>query len=236
MRRATCVTCALAWLVLASVGSASAQTATAGPAGWRAWYPVVSIGGGWAGAESLGAVTADTRASGLGTLTPSPFTLFQTDSTLGNTTRLEIGLAVPVTARIAVEIVGTSARPTLETSIRGDAEGTPPAVASERIDEYTVGARVLYALPRWSLGRRGRPYLAAGGAYLRQLHEARVLVETGQVWTAAAGLRLWLLGAPPGRSLGVTTELGWHWRTGGIALVDGVRGVPTASVRLFAGL
>lgn len=222
--------------LLAAAGRSSAQPAGAAPVSWRPGHPVLSVGGGWSGSEALGTVTASTRATTLGTLTPPPFTLFDTTSTLDGAARLELGLAVPVTRTLAVEVVGGAARPTLTVAISGDAEGAPAVTASERVDEYTVGARLLYGLPRWSFGGRGRPYLAAGGAYLRQLHEERVLVETGQVWSAAAGLRLWLLGARQGRSLGVTTELGWHWRSGGIAFTGGTRGMPTASVRLFAGL
>ena len=234
MRRA-CVMCG-AWVCawLAGTGLTAAQSTL--PAPWRPWRPVVSIGGGWVGAESLGTVTAATRATGLGTLTPSPFPLFETASTLDGAPRAELALAVPVTRTLAVEIVGTMAQPTLTTAISRDAEAAPATTASEQVDEYTVGARLLYELPRWSIGGRARPYLAAGGAYLRQLHEDQVVVETGRMWTAGAGLRLWLLGARQGRSLGVTTEVGWAWRTGGITFTDGARGVPTAAIRLFAGL
>lgn len=224
------------WLVLAGAGSSAAQPAASGPAPWRPWRPVVSVGAGWVGADALGAVSAETRATSPGTLTPSPFTLFETDSTLDGAPRGELAIAVPVTSAVALEIVGTLARPTLTTSISGDAESAPTTTASESIDEYTLGARVVYDLTRWSLGGRARPFVAAGGAYLRQLHEDQVLVETGQIWSAGAGLRLWLRGARRGRSLGLTGEIGWSWRTGGITFTGGARGVPTASVRLFAGL
>jgi len=223
-------------LVLAGAASAEAQPALSSPAPWRPWRPVVSVGGGWVGADALGEVRAETRATGLGTLTPSPFTLFETASTLDAAPRAELAIAVPVTSAVALEVVGTLARPTLTTSISRDAESAPATTASESVDEYTVGARVVYDLTRWSLGRRARPFVAAGGAYLRQLHEDQVLVETGQVWSAGAGLRVWLRGAREGRSLGLTGEIGWSWRTGGITFTSGARGVPTASVRLFAGL
>jgi hypothetical protein len=210
--------------------------AAAQPALWRPWRPVISLGGGWTGAEALGTVRAETRATGLGTLTPSAFPLFTADSTLEGAPRAELAVAVPVTRRLLVEMLGTVARPTLSTAISRDAEGAPATTATEDVDDYTVGARVLYEVPRLAFGGRARPYLLAGGAYLRQLHEDQVLVETGQAWTAGAGLRVWFAGARQGRSLGVTTELAWQWRTGGIAFTDGVRGVPSLSLRLFAGL
>lgn len=213
-----------------------ADVAAAQPALWRPWRPVISLGGGWTGAESLGTVRAETRATGLGTLTPSAFPLFTTESTLEGAPRAELAVAVPVTRTLLVEILGTVARPRLSTAISRDAEGAPATTATEDVDDYTVGGRVLYEVPRLSIGDRARPYLLAGGAYLRQLHEDQVLVETGQAWTAGAGLRVWLAGARRGRSLGVTTELAWQWRTGGITFTDGARGVPSFSLRLFAGL
>ena len=222
--------------VLVAAHPAAAQPAPGGPALWRPWHPVLSVGGGWAGGESLGTVRAESRATGLGTLTPSAFPLFTTDSTLDAGPRAELALAVPVTRTLLVEVLGTLARPTLSTAISRDAEGAPATTVTEDVDDYTVGGRVLYDVPRLAVGDRARPYVLAGGAYRRQLHEDRVLVETGQVWTAGAGLRLWLLGARQGRSLGVTTELAWQWRTGGIAFTDGARGVPSFSLRLFAGL
>lgn len=213
-----------------------ADPAAAQPALWRPWRPVISLGGGWTGAEALGTVRADTRAAGLGTLTPSAFPLFTAESTLEGAPRAELTVAVPVTRTLLVEVLGTVARATLSTAISRDAEGAPATTVTEDVDDYTVGGRVLYEVPRLSIGKRARPYLLAGGAYLRQLHEDQVLVETGQAWTAGAGLRLWTAGARQGRSLGVTTEFAWQWRTGGIAFTDGARGVPSFALRLFAGL
>lgn len=235
MSRACLVFAVVAGL-FAQADGALAQPAPAAAPRWRPWRPIVSIGGGWVGAEALGGVPAETRAVSLGTATPPAFTLFDTESTLGGASRAEVAVAIPVSPMLAVEILGTVARPTLTTAISRDAEGAPAATARETIDEYTAGARVLYELPRWSFARRARPFLAAGGAYLRQLHQDRVLVETGQVWSAGAGVRLWLRGRGLGRTLGLTAETGWSWRTGAISFADGARGVPTASVRLFLGL
>lgn len=225
-------------LVVVALASATADGAYAqspgGPSLWRPWHPVVSVGVGWSGSEDLGDVTAESRTPALGTLTPSPFPLFTTSSTRDAAPRAELGIAVPLTSTLLFEVNGSAARPTLTTTIERDAEGAPTAEASERLDEYTVGARLLYELPRWTLARRARPYVTAGGAYLRQLHAEQVLVETGQEWSAGLGLRLWLLSGRRS-SVGVTAEGGWRWRSGGIAFVDGARGTPAASLRLFAG-
>lgn len=221
-------------LVAALLLPALAQ-AQPGPPVWRPGQLTVSLGGSWIGADTLGDVNASARTAAVGTTTPSPFTLFKTESDLGGAPRAELGLGLAVTRAMAVEVVGTLARPTLETRISGDIEGAADTTASERVDEYTIGARATYEIARLTWRRRARPYLAAGGAYLRQLHQDRVLVETGQMWTASGGLRLFLRGGGPRRvrPIGVTTELGWAWRTGGISFRDGARSMPTAQLRLF---
>ncbi|MGE0814840.1 MAG: hypothetical protein AB7O28_04075 [Vicinamibacterales bacterium] len=222
--------------VLMSPGAAWAQGAGSAAPEWRPWRPVVSVGGGWAGADALGAAAAETRTATIATSTPPAFTLFRTDSRLGAAPRLDVAVAVPVTRALALEVGGTAARPTLSTSITGDAEAGAGATASERVDEYTLGVRVTYDLARWSWRRRLSPYVAAGGAYLRQLHEANVLLETGQVWTAGAGLRWWWRGGVGRRSVGVSAETGWSWRSGGITVAGGARSAPVAALRVFAGL
>lgn len=223
-------------LAATTVGSASAQTATEGTA-WRRWRPVISVGAGWVGADDLGRVTASARTATVGTATPSPFPVFEVGSTLGGGPRAELGIGVPVTATLLVELVGTMARPTLTSAISRDVEGAPDTAATDDVDEYTVGARLVYDLPRWTVARRVTPFVAAGGAYLRQLHDEQVLVETGQVWSGAVGARLWLRTARVGRrgAFGATVEGGVSVRSGGIHFVDGRRTLPTISVHLFAG-
>lgn len=227
-----------AWRVIAAVAlatwSATASAQPAAPPAWRPWHPVVAVGGGMRGAEALGARTIETRAVAVGTATPPPFTLFRSSSTLDAGGSAEAVLTLPVTPTLAVEVVGTAGRRTLATAITADAEGAPAAEASERIAEYQLGGRVSYLLPvgAW---RRGRPFLAAGGAYLRQLHDDNVLVETGQAWSVAGGAHVWLRRAAHW-PVGLTAEGGWQWRTGGITIADGSRTSATASLRLFVGL
>lgn len=223
-------------LLLGTAATAGAQPGVESPV-FRPWRPLVSIGGGLTGGDALGERTIETRSAAVGTVTPPPFTLFRTDSTLERGGRGEAVVAVPITRTLSIDLVGTAARRTMRTAITGDAESAPATSASQRVSEYLMGARASLLLPgRW-LGRRARPFATVGGAYLRQLHEDNVLVETGQAWTAGAGVHWWLrgTGGRPVASLGLTAEAGWQWRSGGIAVDDGVRGLPTASLRVFAG-
>lgn len=229
----------VAWLAMVialaarDVSAQSAPSASAAPA-LRPWRPVLALGGGWLGAQSLGGVEAVTRGAVVGSTAPA-FRLFTTESTLRASPFGEVTLTLPLTRVLAVSVRGAAGRPTLSTAISGDAEGAPAATATEAIADYTVDVALAYQLPRWG-GRRARPYVTAGGGYLRQLHEDNALVETGRTWHGGAGLRWWLRGGGAGtRPVGLTGELRWVWRRDAIAFVSGARSAPAAAVSLFAG-
>lgn len=225
---------AAAWAaVLAGALPSAAQTPAAS---LRPGRIVVALGGAWIGGESLGAVRAETRAAAAGTTTPPPFALFTTTSRLDAAPAIDASLAVAVTRGWAVEVRGGVRRPTLTTTISDDTEAAGTFTASEEIAEYVVDASVLYH-PAWgAIGSRTRGYLVAGGGYLRQLHEDRVLVETGATLHVGAGARLWLVGGRgPGVAAGLTSDLRWVVRRDGITFRDGARSLPAWSLRAFVG-
>lgn len=199
----------------------------------RPWRPVIGVGGAWLGAQDLGRVTAQTRRAAVGVTAPQLFTLFTTETNLGGAPAAALSVTVPITRQWAVVVRGGAARPTLTTTITGDAEGAPATEATEQTADYTVEASVAYQLPRLG-GRHARAYLLAGGGYLRQLHEANVLVETGHSWHTGAGLRWWLRGGDGrARALGLTGELRWVWQSGGIAYTTATRSIPAAAAGFF---
>jgi hypothetical protein len=198
---------------------------------------MLSVGGGWTGADALGGADAVTRAPAVGAATPPPFVLFRTESELGAAPAAELALAVAVTRAWAVEVRGATARPTLTTTITGDAEASGTFTATERVSEYVVDASAIYHLGRPRPGNRTRFYVLGGGGYLRQLHADNVLAETGATWHAGAGARVWLRGGDGRRrDLGLTGDLRWTWRKNGISFDDSVRSVPTVSLRVFVRL
>ncbi len=223
----------LAVAALAACAPALAQ-AQSGPA-LRPWRPVFDLAAGWNGTSDLGRVEATTRGTSVGTATAPAFRLFSTDSELGAAPAVAVSVVLPVSRRWAVAVRGAAARPTLATRISADAEGAPTVDATEEVADYAVDVSVLYHLPRLG-GRRARPYLVAGGGYLRQLHEDNALVDTGRTWHGGAGLRWWLRGGDQTtRAVGLTGEARWVWRSGGIAFADGARGMPAAALGLFVG-
>ncbi|MDP2388805.1 MAG: hypothetical protein Q8N52_00650, partial [Acidobacteriota bacterium] len=87
------------------------------------------------------------------------------------------------------------------------------------------------------LGPRVRPLVVGGAGYLRQLHEERTLVETGQVYYAGVGARYWIRGGSgTARSLGLRGDLRANLRRGGIDFEDKARVYPTFAVHLFLSL
>ena len=226
----------LALVAVAGVAVTPAQAQPAGPPSWRPWWPTVALGGTLSGAESLGVRTIEARAVAVGTATPPGFTLFRAESTLGRSAGGDLVIVMPVTPTLAVEARGTVARPTLTTRLSGDSEGATGDASTERVTDVEIGGRVSWLVPAGPWSRRLRPFVAAGGAYVRQLHQDRILVETGSAWRADLGTHLWLRGGHGrGLALGLTAEMGWQWRTGGITFDDGVRSAPAAAVRMFAG-
>lgn len=198
---------------------------------------IVSVGGGWTGAEALGGSGGVIRAPAVGSATPPPFVLFRTESELGAAPAAELALGVGVTRAWAIEVRGTTARPTLTTTITGDTEASGTFTATDRVSEYVVDASAIYHLGRPRLGSRTRLYVLGGGGYLRQLHADEVLAETGATWHVGVGARLWVRGGDGRRrDLGLTGDLRWAWRKNGITLEDSVRSVPTASLRVFVRL
>lgn len=117
------------------------------------------------------------------------------------------------------------ARPSVRTRITSDVEGAEPLTTEERLDQYFVEASAVYFLHALRLGRQTVPFVSAGGGYLRQLHEGRTLVETGQVYHVGGGLRHWLRAGGRGfiRGAGLRVDVRAYVLSNGFRLEDGSR-------------
>jgi hypothetical protein len=161
--------------------SASAQTR---PAASRDRFEV-SIGGLWIGGAALGSTQADLRANNL---TPTPFRLFTTETNTAAAPGFDARVAYWLTRSIAAEVGFVRARPELRTAISADAEGAAALTIDEQLDQYFIDANVVWLLDRFRF-RGIVPFVSGGAGYLRQLHEGRTLVETGQVYEVGGGIR-----------------------------------------------
>ena len=98
-------------------------------------------------------------------------------------------MGVRMTRALQAEAVAAYGLPVLRTKISGDAENAAPVSATEPITQVTIQAALVAHLTAWHVGRGGVPFVTAGAGYLRQLHEARVLVETGETYHLGGGVK-----------------------------------------------
>ena len=210
-----------------------AEAQADGP-GLRPHHVTVSAGLLVSGGYPIGDRNAEIRRNATGT--PGPFTLFHADSAFEGTRGVEARVGFALSRALAIEVAGTYAKPELGITISMDSESTDTVQVAEQISQYTVEVHGVFQLPRVTLGSRIRPYAILGAGYLRQLHEDRLLVETGRVYHVGAGVRYWLRGgSATGRALGIRADARYVRRAGGVDFEDRSRGYPVLSVLGFAG-
>lgn len=191
-----------------------------------------SAGGFWIGGASMGEMDADLRAN---QVPAAPFTLFTTSSRMAATSGFDARLGFWLTRSIAVEAGFGFTKPELRTRISGDVEDAPALTASERIDQYVIDVNGVWLIDALTIGRRAVPFVSGGAGYLRQLHEGRTLVETGQAYNVGGGLRYWLLLRDAGfvRALGVRADARLYVLVNGIRLEDRPRSHGAISGSVF---
>jgi opacity protein-like surface antigen len=197
----------------------------------------VTINGGlgWSGGYGIGDATAQLRTNATGT-TPPPFTLFNVDSRIDQAPGGELRVGVAITPRVAIEGGALFARRRLAFNISGDPETAPQELDGENLQHYVFDAGVLWELPLVRQ-RRFRTFASGGAGYVRQLHQDRTLVESGQVYYLGGAARYWLRGGPASnRSLGVRGDVRLNLRRNGIEFDDQSRVYPTVSLAVFLGL
>lgn len=219
----------VAMLLTALSTVASAQSAS--PA-FRPGRLTIFIGAVVAGATSLGEVDGNLRRNQAGAATAVP--LFRADAELGRSTGAEGRLAVALTRSLALETALSYTPTSLTVTISGDSELPAGAVVSERLGQYALEVGAIYLLPGLRLGTRVRPYATGGGGYLRQLHEGRLLVETGSTLHAGGGVQYWAR-QRRGPTLGVRGEGRFVRRRGGVDFEESPRWQPRLSVLGFVG-
>jgi hypothetical protein len=220
------VVAACSFVMVATPLSAAAQQAAA----FAPRQFVLSGGGSITDGYPLGDRTITIPRNSPGAATP--FTMLRAESQLARFAGVEGRIGFVVNRSFALEVGGAYAKPELAVTISEDPELAGGAVASERVDQFVIDVSGIYHWPV-SLGRRARPYAIGGGGYLRQLHEGRLLVETGRTFHVGGGLHYWLRGVPRGRALGVRAEARYMRRTGGVDFEDRARGTTSVSALAF---
>jgi hypothetical protein len=221
-----CVTLAVV-VTLAAASSATAQTID---------RPVhrfdATIGALWLGGAELGSEDADLRQSGT---PPGDFTLFSTDTRIDASPGFDGRVAYWLTRSIALEAGFVWSRPIVRTRVTDDVEDVEDLTLEEDLDQYFVDIGAVLLLDRFSMGGRTVPFVSGGAGYLRQLHEGRTLVETGQAYHVGAGLRHWLHVRDTGflRAAGLRVDARLYMLVNGVAFDDGARPHGAISGSLF---
>ena len=202
----------------------------------RAHRFTVLLGGSWVGGYPIGENTALIRSNQPGTLTPEGIPLFHAESSFEHAFGTEARVGFALTRTLAVEAGASFAQPNLAVDISQDSESGPVRIADEHVTEFIIDLNVNWQVPGFRVGPHGRPYVLAGGGYLRQLYEDRIKVETGSVAYVGGGVRYWFRGGDAThRALGLRAEARLLMRRGGIDLANDLRSSPVINLFGFLG-
>ena len=193
----------------------------------RAGSVEIAGGGIAAAGEDLPDVAATlTRNPGTGT---GAFDLFQSDPSLTTAFGVHARVGVYVSPRIAIEGGVQYSRPKIEVRLSGDFEDADTTTATEDVTSYLFTGTVLYHFGK--VTSQLRPFVAAGGGHIRDVHTGNSVVDTGGEFHAGGGFKWWLTKGR-GSKIGLRADLLASMRNGGIGTEDGRRIVPTAAVSL----
>jgi hypothetical protein len=214
--------------VLARAVPAAAQTTTHPPVR----HFEASVGGLWLSGADLGSNDAELRRNAIPT---GDFTLFSTETRMEGAPGFDARVAFWLTRALAVEAGLVMTRPEVHTRVTADAEDAEDLTLVEEMDQYFIDVAAVLLLDRFRIGERTVPFVSGGGGYLRQLHEGRTLVETGQVYHLGGGLRHWLRARDRGflRAAGVRVDGRLYMLVNGFAFEDGARPHGAISGALF---
>jgi hypothetical protein len=199
----------------------------------------VTVSGAWWDGYELGQQRA--AITGPQTPTGSPVTLFDSDVAIRSGPGAEVRLGWRVFDRVYAEATGGLGMNTIEARVHDDIEQAPAMTVSSTLTQITIegGALVELLTLRLPAGNLV-PFVDGGGGYLRQVHEERVLIETGRTLYVGGGVK-WHSAAPKPsglmQRLVVRADARFVSRTGGVEVADERRHYITVSggvgIRLF---
>jgi hypothetical protein len=219
---------AIVWWIV-SIGSVHAATAQSAPAIGPGRFEV-SFGALWIGHQALGSNDANET-----TTTGGRLKIFTTSSDLSSVAALEGRIAVRLVRSLEAEVEASFGTPQLKISISNDIENAPPVTAIERVQQFTIGAGVIWYLPFGARSSRLAPFVTAGGGHLRQMHQERTLLATGQFYQVGGGVKLLLFSRPRGlvNAIGVRADARAVVRMKGVAFDEGGHASPALGVSAF---
>ena len=176
--------------------------------------------------------TTDALLTGNDGNSSSPFSLFEAEARVRPVYGAQARVGFYLSSSLAFEAGVQYSRPVFAVSVSDDAEDAPDLIAEERLSRYVIDGSLVYH-PRGLefSGGRGRPFIAAGAGYLRELHEGEELVETGTTYHAGAGVKFWV--SRGRRRIGVRGDAGVTVRDRGFDFEEKRRVLPTAGASMI---
>lgn len=214
-----------AMLLAAALAAAAASPASAqGRSSWELAPGVI-----WFSGMDLGSSTATLERPGGG-----DFDLFKTDTTMDSGLGASAAVSFHLSRRIALEAAFSYARPSASTRVTDDAEGAETITSEIGLQQYLIEGNL-----RWYLteGAGWRPFVRAGGGYLRQLDDSSAHVETGHTIQAGFGADRAFRDRASGtlKRAGVRLDGRVVARSGGFDVSDSLRIGFSAGAALFLG-
>lgn len=178
----------------------------------------IAFGGRW-----FMPVLLDTSSATLTAADGQPVVLFTTRTELLATPAVETRVGLRLTSAVYVEAAASLGFTRLRTRVTDDIEDVPDLEVSEAIRRVSIGGALVAEIGPWRMGPI-TPFLTAGGAYFRQIHEGRPVIDEGRTLHAGGGVNYVMrTGAGwTGRQNAVGLRFDAHVirRTGGIAFND----------------
>jgi hypothetical protein len=190
----------------------------------------LAAGIGFSSGASLGSADANLRT----TTSSDPYRVFATSSRLAGAPQLDLRAAVGLTRRFGLEAHALYGHPELRTDVTGDVEDAPQVVAVDRLDHYLIDGGVVITLHEFPV-KGWQPFAAAGGGYLRQLHEGLTFTEEGRVFYVGGGARRTFMTRASGllRAVGSRGDVRLDVLSGGIAVEGTSRRHISVSASVF---
>jgi hypothetical protein len=189
-----------------------------------------SVGVLWIGHQALGDAAAN-ETTGTG----SSMRIFTASNDLAAAGGVDGRVAVRVVRALEVAMETSYAKPKVNIGLGNDIENASPVVATETTQQLMIGGSVLWYLPSGVSTARLAPFATGGGGYLRQVHEAGTLVNTGRYYQLGGGVK-YLFFSHPGShlaALGARVEARAVWRAKGVAFDEKLHATPALGVGVF---
>jgi hypothetical protein len=221
MRRLCALVAVLVW---------GAATDAAAQAAAKAGRFEIGAGVEWLGATDFGSADA-TETTPTGASSP----LFSTATTLKSAIGFQAAVGIRITDAFEAQAIGAISEPALSTSISHDIEASGDVTATENIRQYVIGGGLLWYLPVRTSPKLA-PFATGNVAYLRQLHEGKTLVATGQLYRVSGGVKYLFSERPASRfkGYGLRAEAGFAARVDGVAFDSRARYSPWVAASIFA--